>query len=205
MNIKRINTYQDERFSQTVLNQHGCFLVEDEPYEVEIISEREAVIRGREVDVFPEIIEEFRFYTPQITRFYDKNQRIVKEFPDAEILTIPLTDIQPSQFYVDEDKIAAIRSFIRSGEDIIIQVMKDGERYISLDGHTRLYYAVMMGWTEVRAVEDTSADYIYGFVEEAVRRNIQTPYDLQMVSHEEYEVKWNKFCDEYFAAKEKEE
>ena len=41
MNIKRINTYDDKRFSQKVLNQHGCFLVEEEPYEVEIISDFE--------------------------------------------------------------------------------------------------------------------------------------------------------------------
>lgn len=58
-----------------------------------------------------------------------------------------------------------------------------------------------MGWTEVRAVEEALGDYIYGFVEKAVKRNIRTPYDLQLASHEEYEEKWNKFCDK----KEKQE
>lgn len=205
MKIERINTYQDPRFSQTVLNQHGCFLAEGEPYEVEIISEREATVRGREEGLYPAIIEEFRFYTPHITLFYDEKHNTIQKFPPARLLTVPLKDIQPSQFYVDEDKVAAIREFIRAGEDIIIQVLRQGERYISLDGHTRLYYAAAMGWAEVRAVEEASGDYIYGFVEEAVKRNIRTPYDLQLVSHEEYEEKWNKFCDDYFSQEEKQE
>lgn len=202
MDIKRINSYQDSRFSQTALNQHGCFLADEEPYEVMILSDHDALIRGRDVSVYPLIIEEFRFYTPHITVFYDKCGNIVQEFSAAKLLTIPLADIQPSQFYVDADKIAAIQSFIQTKDDIIIQVMRCADHYISLDGHTRLYYAVMKGWNEVRAVEETSGDYIYGFVEEAIRRNIHTPYDLILVNHPDYEEKWNKFCDDYFAQKE---
>lgn len=202
MEIKRINSYNDFRFSQRVLNQHGCFLVEDSPYEIEIISEKEALVRGERRELFPEIIEEFRFYTPHITRFYDINHNIFMEYPDKVIFQVSLSDIQPSQFYVDKDKIDAIRTFIHSEDDIIIQVAKQGKRYISLDGHTRLYYAVIMGWTRVRAVEETANDTLYGFVEEAMKRNIHTPYDLELVNHEEYEVKWNRFCDDYFAHSE---
>lgn len=205
MNIERINTYQDARFSQTALNQHGCFLADGDPYEIEVLSSREAVIRGREAEVYPAVIEEFRFFTPHITTFYNENHALIQEFPPAEFLTVSLKDIQPSQFYVDKDKIAAIKSFIRNGTDIVIQVCRQEDRYISLDGHTRLYYAVQMGWTEVCAVEASSGDYINGFVEEAIRRNIRSPYDLQLVSHREYEEKWDKFCDDYFArAKEQE-
>lgn len=202
MNIERINTYQDLRFSQTALNQHGCFLADGEPYEIEILSGREAVIRGREEGVYPEIIDEFRFFTPHITIFYNEDHSLVQKFPPAEFLTVSLKDIQPSQFYVDNDKVAAIKNFIRSGTDIVIQVCRQKDRYISLDGHTRLYYAVQMGWTEVQAVEASSGAYINGFVEEAIRRNIRSPYDLQLVNHREYEEKWNKFCDDYFAQAE---
>lgn len=202
MKIQRIDSYRDERFSQRVLNQHGCFLVDGEPYEVEIISRQEAVIRGKNRDHFPALIEEFRFYTPHITAFYDENREVAASFPPAELLTLRLEEIQPSQFYIDEEKIAAVGTFLHSGEDIIIQVMRHGDRYISLDGHTRLYYAATMGWTEVQAVLDHSDDYIYGFVAEAIARNIRTPYDLKLVSHGEYEEKWNKFCDAYFAEKE---
>lgn len=200
MEIKRIDVYHDSRFTQKVLNQHGGFLVEDIPYEVEIISDSEAVIRGEKRDLYKTLIDEFRFYTPHITRFYDENHSVVKEFPPAQILTIDLEQIQPSQFYVDKDKIAAVGSFIRHAKDIIIQVLPDQGRYISLDGHTRLYYAVMKGWKSVRAVIDTSDDWVYAFVREARKRNIYTPFDLTPIDHSEYEVKWNRFCDEFFAA-----
>lgn len=201
MTIQRINSYQDARFSQAVLNQHGCFLVDGAPYEIEIISRHEAVIRGREAAVYPEIIEYFRFYTPHITVFYDDRGTLLQEYPPAHLITLSLSDIQPSQFYVDDEKISAVSSFLHKEEDIIIQVQKYGNRYISLDGHTRLYYAVMMGWKTVTAVEEPSSECIVDFVAEAIRRGIRTPYDLLPVSHEEYEVKWNQFCETYFAQK----
>ena len=52
MEIKRINSYDDNRFSQTVLHQHGCFLADGKPYEVEIISDYEAVISGEDQTVY---------------------------------------------------------------------------------------------------------------------------------------------------------
>lgn len=73
MEIKRIDTYQDSRFSQKVLCQHGCFLADGIPYEVEIISDSEAVIRGADPSVYSTVIDTFRFYTPHITCFYDKS------------------------------------------------------------------------------------------------------------------------------------
>ena len=199
MEIKRINSYDDNRFSQTVLNQHGCFLADGMPYEVEIISDYEAVISGVDQAVYAEIIEEFRFYTPHITRFYDRGGQPVKEYPPAQLLTLRLDQIQPSQYFVDEDKIAAISSFIKKPQDIIIQVLPNEDRFISLDGHTRLYYAVMKGWECVRAVVESSDNWVYKFVTEAQKRGIYTPKEMTLVSHHEYEEKWNRFCDDFFA------
>ena len=199
MEIKRINTYDDNRFSQIVLYQHGCFLVDGKPYEVEIISDYEAIISGVDQAVYAEIIEEFRFYTPHITRFYDRDGQIVKEYPCTQLLTLRLDQIQPSQFFVDEDKIAAISSFIHKPQDIIIQVLPNEDRFISLDGHTRLYYAVMKGWECVRAVVESSDDRVHKFVTEAQKRGIYTPKEMTLVNHDEYEEKWNRFCDQFFA------
>lgn len=198
MEIERINTYQDPRFSRRVLKQHGCFLVDGVPCEVEIISGREAVIRGGNPDADSAVIEEFRFYAPHITVFFDENRKLIQEFPPVEILKVRLSDIQPSQFYVDEDKVAAVSSFLHDGEDIVIQVMPWEDRYISLDGHTRLFYAAKMGWETVNAVVEASGDYIFGFVAEAIARNVRTPRDLTLLSHSEYDLKWNKFCDDFF-------
>lgn len=198
LEIKRIHSYKDQRFSDKVLLSHWCFLVDDIPYEVEIISDFEAIIRGAKREWYVKVIEEFRFHTPHITRFIDDCGHVIKEYPKVPLLTLFLDQIQPSQFYVDEDKLAAISTFIYQPEDIIIQVMPFEDRYISLDGHTRLYYAVMKGWDTVRAIKVVSDDYIYGFVKEAKRRSILSPKDMVLVSHEEYVEKWVRFCEDFF-------
>lgn len=96
MDIKRIDSYEDERFRKKVLKQHGAFEVDDLLYEVEIISDYEAVVRG----------------------------------------------------------------FLADG-----------------------------------------GNWVQKFVHEALLRGIHTPYDMQVLSHSEYDLKWNKFCDELFEVK----
>ena len=59
MDIQRINTYNDNQFSKAVLLQHGCFLVDGKPYEVEIISDYEAIIRGENQAVIQRLLENF--------------------------------------------------------------------------------------------------------------------------------------------------
>ena len=44
-------------------------------------------------------------------------------------------------------------------------------------------------------------DWVQKFVHEALLRGILTPYDMQVLSHSEYDLKWNKFCDELFEVK----
>lgn len=202
MEIERINHYQDARFSTKVLNQHGCFLIDQIPYEVEIISDFEAVIHSRSSLYFDELIEEFRFYTPHIWKFYDEQKRVIKEYKPLKRIQISLKDIQPSQFFVDQEKVKAISTFIFKPEDIIIQVLADGQRFIALDGHTRLYYAAILGFAHVFAVMSESDPSIRDFVKEAIRRNIFSPYDLELLNHDAYEIKWNAYCDEYFKSLE---
>ncbi len=200
--IQRIDRYDDPRFSDQALAQHGCFLVDGIPTEIVIVSEREAVIRGEKTGNVMDLIAEFRYYAPHITTFLDETGGIIQELPPVPIITLSLDSIQPSQFYVDEEKIVAVRSFIQRPEDIVIQVISCEGRYISLDGHTRLFYAVMNGWDKIRAVEDTAGDYILGFVEEAKRRGILNPRQLQLVDHVTYQEKWDKFCDAFFRSME---
>ena len=202
MDIKRIDSYRDERFSKTVLNQHGAYLIEDDPYEVEITGFDTAVVRGQNPAVFSELIEYFRFHAPHIVSFFDADGARLKEYPAPEIITVPLDRIQPSQFYADEDKLAAVGTFVRSAEDIVIQVVPWEDRFISLDGHTRLYLAVQRGYPSVKAVLSETDDWIWTFVREAERRGIQQPKDLIPLPHERYEVLWNRYCDEVFAGKQ---
>ena len=198
MDIQRINTYSDSRFTQKTLFQHGCFLADGQPCEVEIISDSEAIVCGENAGAFEAVIEEFRFYAPHITKFSDETGASIREFPAAVLLKLPLAQLQPSQFYVDDEKIAAISGFIHVPRDIIIQTAKLDGKYVALDGHTRLYYAQMQGWDTVRAVEVEADDCISDFVQEARARGIFSPRDMLPVSHREYEEKWYGFCDAYF-------
>ncbi|MCD7784992.1 MAG: hypothetical protein LUH18_05360 [Oscillospiraceae bacterium] len=88
-------------------------------------------------------------------------------------------------------------SFIEKPEDVFIPLVEYNNRYISADGHTRLALAVSLGFDEIMGFTTESNDIIVAFAEEAKKRNILSPYDLKIVSHSEYEVVWNKFCDEF--------
>lgn len=198
MEIKRIDNYTDNRFSRTALLQHGAYLVDGEPYELEITAHDRAVIRGKDPSVYPALIEEFRFHAPQVSLFYDEEGGLLAEYPRAELVTVALRDIQPSQFYVDEDKLEAVGSFIRSADDVIIQVVPRENGFISLDGHTRAYLAVQRGWKAAKAVVSETDDWVWAFVNEARKRGVLSPADMKLVSHAEYKVLWDDFCDEVF-------
>ena len=196
--IRRIDSYDDERFSTQVLYQHGAFVVNNSLiYEVEIISQNEAIIRGDE-RFYKEVIEEFRFFAEHITKFYDKERNIIIEFKNIPTIDVSIDRIQPSQFYVDSTKKMAVENFINMEMDVIIPLVEYGDRYISMDGHTRLSVAIDKGFKSVKGIIVQGDEWLYKFVEEAIKRNVKTPYDLKVLSHEDYDIKWNRFCDEFF-------
>ena len=180
MDIQRIDDYTDRRFSKTVLNQHGAYLVDNEPYQVEITDAA----------------------SPHIFKFYDPCARLIAEYPAPVLLDVPLDSIQPSQFYVSAEKLKAVQTFIGKPEDVVVQVIPYGDRFVSLDGHTRLYVVVQKGFTTVKAVESEADELIWTFVREAQRRKIRCPRDLVLLPHETYKTLWDGYCDEVFAGTE---
>ena len=197
--ISRIDSYDDDRFSKKVLQQHGAFIVNKSMvYEVEIISQNEAIIRGNR-RFYKEVIGELRFFSYHITKFYDEERNIVIEFEDVPMIDVSIDRIQPSQFYVDSTKKIAVESFINTEGDVIIPLVEYGDRYISMDGHTRLCVAIEKNFKSVKGIIVEGDEWLYKFVEEAIKRNVRTPYDLELLNHEDYDIKWNRFCDEFFA------
>ncbi len=197
-NIIRINSYEDFRFSRNVLNQHGAYIIDGEPYEVEIVDSTTAVVRGKDISAYLDLIEEFRFNAPQITRFYNSDNKLISEFKQEQFVTIKIEDIQPSQFFIDKTKLEAVKTFIHEPDDIVIQAKPWNDRYISLDGHTRLYLAVEKGYKTVKAIISESDDWVWPFVEEAAKRGITTPKDMQLLPHDQYEIQWNQYCNSIF-------
>ena len=203
MKIERINSLKDERFREKILKQHGAFLADGEPCGVEITGERTAtVFSERKVDI-DALIGEFRFFAEHITTFYDADGRLLRQFEPVKLFDVKIDDIQPSQFYVSAEKLNAVGTFIQTGWDVIVPLNADGDRYISLDGHTRLYLAAQMGTDRVRGFIAESSDCVRDFAREAQKRGIFSPRQMQVLQANEYEIKWNRFCDEYFAAKGK--
>ena len=197
--IQRINEYDDIRFPREVLIEHGAFLIDDKyKCSFKITSKNTATVEfDKEINI-EEVIDEFRFYAEHITKFYDINNKIIKSFPSINIFKIDIEDIQPSQFYVDKNKVESVSSFITNSNDIIVPLDKINDELVSLDGHTRLHLATKRGYKQVYGFYTLAEDYIRDFVLEAKRRNILTPYNLELLTHEEYEKKWYRFCNEFF-------
>lgn len=198
MVIKRINDYDNPCFSSKVLWQHGGYLIDEKPYEVEIIQPNVAVVRGADSEKYCALIEEFSFHAPHINKFINADGNIISEFDKPILLTLNIDDIQPSQFYIDEMKLSAVKTFIHEPDDVVIQVTPNDDRYISLDGHTRLFLAAQKGYKAIHAVISEPDDCILTFVAEAKRRGVYSPKDLLLLPHDEYEVKWNRYCDSVF-------
>lgn len=202
MDIKRVDSYDDPRFSKEVLWQHGGFIIDGKyPCSFEIIGRDTARVDYHDYSHIAPIIDSFRFFAEHINIFCGKDGKIIASFDPVPIKTHSLEDIQPSQFYADEDKVNAVSQFIESGEDIVIPVMLDKStgRYISLDGHTRMYYAYLQGYKSIKIFEAETNDFVLRFAEEAVKRGIYKVSDMVLLSHDEYDIKWNKFCDDFFA------
>ena len=72
-------------------------------------------------------------------------------------------------------------------------------RFVSLDGHTRMFYAHAQGWTSVRFFETQTDEVIFSFADEARRRGVHSVEDIRLLPHEEYRQKWHRFCDDFFA------
>lgn len=200
MDIRRIDKYDDFRFSKEVLEQHGGFIIDDKyPCAFKITGENTAQIDYHDYSDIVPIIEYFRFFAEHINQFFDKKGNLLISYEPVQVKTLVLDEIQPSQFYVDEDKLKAISSFVKSGEDIIIPVILDSRtnRYISLDGHTRMYYAYLNGYKNIKVFNAEANDCVVRFADEAVRRGVRRVADIILLPHDEYEIKWNRFCDDF--------
>lgn len=199
MEIQRIDGYEDPRFSQDVLAQHGAFVCDGECFGFEIIGKNHAIIHSKSIEVPDILIDEFRFYAEHIDCFYNDKGQLIKQFNPVELFAIDLRQIHPSQFFVDEDKVRAVSSFIHSTHELILPLTLISGKYVSLDGHSRMVAAIQKGISHAMGYLTPPGDYIEAFVQEAKARMVFSPYDLKALSHADYQVQWDKFCDDFFS------
>lgn len=115
-----------------------------------------------------------------------------------------LTQIQPSQFYLSEEKLERIMEWfdprdLSNFEPLPIRLL-DGQ-VIFTDGHTRAFAAYRAGLDSVPTVwDEDELDWdLYSIcVSACEKRGVRTIADLsgRILTAEEYAVKWNGWCDE---------
>ena len=120
---------------------------------------------------------------------------------------ITLFDLQPSQFYISEKKLQEVDGWFNAADlsnfEPIPVKMLDGLPVMT-DGHTRAVTALLAGLDRVPLVWDEDEldwDMYRKCVEECRRFGIKSPVDLlnMIIPEEEYEIKWDKWCDEMHA------
>ena len=162
-------------------------------------------IKGHEATLFTntnqhinQAIEEFLFYSSFVTTIKDKDGDVLLTQPSKKLYLLEISKIQPSQFYINEKKLESCKKWIKCPDDILIPIVLRDNKIISLDGHTRLRAALDLGYTSILVYPDEYDDSIFHFVDEAIRRQIHSVSDMELVSAAEYKQKWNNFCDDLF-------
>ena len=115
-----------------------------------------------------------------------------------------LLDIQPSQFYLSEEKLERIMEWF-DPDDLSnfepLPIKRLNGRVIFTDGHTRAYAAYRAGCTHVPLVWDGDEldwDLYQICVDACLERGVRSVADLgcRILSPQAYGVKWNGWCDE---------
>ncbi len=124
-----------------------------------------------------------------------------------DIYKLTIKDLQPSQFYISERKLASVEAWfdladLSNFEPIPVKEL-DGVPVIT-DGHTRAVAALRVGVDRVPLVWDTDElDWrLYrACVTACRRRGILSPADLltRIISAEEYVEQWDAWCDRLHA------
>ena len=120
-----------------------------------------------------------------------------------DISDLKLNDLQPSQFYVSEKKLEDIREWLDPKDfskfEPIPVKMLDGIPVMT-DGHTRAAAALLCGLDSVplcREEDDLDWEMYRRCVAECRKRHVFRATDLlgRIISEDEYEEKWDRWCD----------
>lgn len=171
-------------------------------YEFEIINHHQAILHTKASHCPQVVIEEFLFYSGFISHIETKEGQVLYHQPKKEILSLNLLSIQPSQLYINEKKLNQLLTWIKRPEQVIVSVIKRGKQWVCIDGHTRLKVAQLLGFKEVSVYVDEFEPCIDDFVELCRRNQKLTINDLPIISHEDYQIQWSLFCQQYFRQKQ---
>lgn len=203
MRIHRINGADDPRFPREVLWRHAAYEADGQPCWWTQTGRDTAVLHGQVPADADALVEEIRFHAGHLTRFLDEQGNELIRLPEVALFHLALAEIQPSQFLVDADKLRAVQSFVRDETDVLIPLSPYGARYLAQDGHTRLKAAQLLGLTHVWGyVAEDGGDYLSDFAAEAQKRGVYTVQDMPVIDHADYQLRWNEWCERFFASRQ---
>jgi len=118
----------------------------------------------------------------------------------AEEFTIDINLVQPSQLYINRDKLEKIQlEYEQTGKLKTIPIKKLNQEIIFTDGHTRAFYANSIGLSEI-LVEWDEDELDWEMYEICVnwckKENIFSIKDLnsRVISNEQYKKDWLLRC-----------
>lgn len=126
-----------------------------------------------------------------------------RETSVKDLSEILLKELQPSQFYVSEEKLRKAEQWFNP-EDLSnfepISVKELDGKLVMLDGHTRAVAALNAGLEKVPLIWETEEwdwEMYRRCVHECEQRDVLSPLDLvpRVISAAEYWEKWDAWCD----------
>ncbi|MBX9101024.1 GNAT family N-acetyltransferase [Streptococcus anginosus] len=117
-------------------------------------------------------------------------------------LTLPLSAIQPSQFYLSEKKLEQVQTWfdikdINALKPLPIKRLKD--KIFFTDGHSRVFIAYQAGFEEIPVYaeeDDLNWDFYYYCLQTCEEKGILTIKDLEnrILPESDYRKKWLDWC-----------
>lgn len=200
--IRDIKKEYQKLFSTKAIELNNAFMIleEEEVYTYEFeIKQFKATVKSNTNKFLEQVIEEFHFFNAVVNEF-EYHGKIIKSYEKKFIIRLPIVILQPSQFFISEEKLKFINDNLLE-EDIFIPVALIEDEYVVLDGHTRLYSLYENAARMVNCYFDSYSEYIKDFVYFAKEKGILSVKQMEIVSKEEYEILWHGFCDAYFEMK----
>jgi len=121
----------------------------------------------------------------------------------SDTFEMEISEIQPSQLYINKKKLAKVNKFFDPKNKAtlgVIPVKKLGKEVIYSDGHTRAVAAFLAGYKEITVEwedEDLDCEMYEVCVQWCKDDKIFSAQDLakRIISHKDYKLLWYKKCE----------
>lgn len=186
VSVKRDREYEGYMSDNRALG--NCFTVDDGKsvyhYEFEI-NGHEAKVKYDSILYIKDAIKEFRKYNLQVNSFYNENRSFYQGFDPVQTFKLPIDILQPSQFFLDKEKIDNIEKYLPD-EDFYVPVCIIDDEYVLLDGHSRVRYLYDNYIKMVNVYMDEPCEMTQEYIYVAKENNLFKIKQLELLPHEEY-------------------